>query len=174
VPKDFGNKKLTWTLTAHEETNEVPARLHPDYVITPLGELAQGNTPPAVNFQQGGPSHIGPPHQVNASFTAIAAEAIELTLWAMKKPPQFASFRSAEDASVLVQWSKYRGPGTVTFSNATPEVRKTDGKATTTAKFQDPGDYILRVQASTASDRGSNQCCRTNALVRVTVSAGRN
>ena len=40
-------------------------------------------------------------------------------------------------------WSKYRGSGAVTFNAAEPKLQ--DGKATTTATFGDPGEYVLRV-----------------------------
>jgi hypothetical protein len=69
VPKDFGTKRVRWTLTAHGETNSVPGWLHPDYVITPFGEPAQGDTPPEIRFAPGGPALAGPPRHVNPSFT---------------------------------------------------------------------------------------------------------
>ena len=48
---------------------------------------------------------------------------------------------------------------------------KSGGKATTTATFSAPGDYILRLQANDASGVGGGgfQCCWTNAHVAVTV-----
>jgi hypothetical protein len=47
-----------------------------------------------------------------------------------------------------------------------------DGKATTTAHFGQPGEYILRLQAnnSTGDGGGGFQCCWTNVHVKVTVS----
>ena len=46
-----------------------------------------------------------------------------------------------------------------------------DGKATTSAKFAAPGEYILRIQANDATGDGGGgfQCCWTNAHIKVTV-----
>jgi len=59
----------------------------------------------------------------------------------------------------------------VTFENARPAVAMEDGKASTTAKFSAPGDYIIRLQANDASGDGGGgfQCCWTNLHVKVTV-----
>ena len=78
---------------------------------------------------------------------------------------------------VTVTWGKYRGPGAVTFANNKPAVEKTEGsavfngKATTTAIFSEPGEYILRVVANDWSGDGGRgfQCCWTNGQVKVTV-----
>jgi hypothetical protein len=45
------------------------------------------------------------------------------------------------------------------------------GKATTTATFSDPGDYVLHVVANDSSGEGGRgfQCCWTNGQVKVSV-----
>ena len=67
-------------------------------------------------------------------------------------------------------WSKFRGPGDVTFDNAAPAVDEKTGQPTTAATFSAPGEYILRVQANDATGDGGGgfQCCWTNAHVKVT------
>ena len=82
---------------------------------------------------------------------------------------------------VTVAWSKFRGPGEVTFSSDRPPVEKASfkapdtavfsGTATTTATFSEPGEYILRVVANDWSGDGGRgfQCCWSNAQVKVTV-----
>jgi len=60
----------------------------------------------------------------------------------------------------------------VTFAQARPTLdRDNGGKATTTATFAAPGDYILRLQANDSSGDGGGgfQCCWTNAHVAVSV-----
>ena len=83
--------------------------------------------------------------------------------------------------TVTVTWTKFRGPGEVTFANAKPKVEKNEfkpppaatytGKADTTATFSDPGEYILEVAANDLSGVGGGgfQCCWTTAQVKVTV-----
>jgi len=72
---------------------------------------------------------------------------------------------------VSVEWSKFRGPGDVTFSNADPSIDEKTGQSTTTASFTSSGDYVLRVQVNDATGEGGGgfQCCWTNAHVKVTV-----
>jgi hypothetical protein len=67
---------------------------------------------------------------------------------------------------------KLQGPGDVEFADATPELYRADGRATTSATFDQPGEYILRVRANDASgvaSAGHAQCCWTNGFVKVTV-----
>jgi hypothetical protein len=59
----------------------------------------------------------------------------------------------------------------VVFDNARPGVDKATGKATATATFSAPGEYILRAQANDVSGEGGGgfQCCWTNVHVKVVV-----
>jgi hypothetical protein len=70
-----------------------------------------------------------------------------------------------------ITWSKFRGPGDVTFDKARPVVDEKTGSATTNATFAIPGEYILRVQVNDATGEGGGgfQCCWTNAHVKVVV-----
>ncbi len=45
------------------------------------------------------------------------------------------------------------------------------GKATTTARFSEPGDYVLHVTANDYSGEGGSGevCCWTTAMVRVSI-----
>lgn len=75
-------------------------------------------------------------------------------------------------APLRVSWHKFRGPGDVTFSEAAPKIDiPGGGKATTTATFSAPGEYVLRAQVNdrTGDGGGGFQCCWTNAHVKVTV-----
>jgi len=74
----------------------------------------------------------------------------------------------------------YRGPRAVTFDKENPPSDTLSGggvnvlfrgKATTTAKFTEPGDYVLHVTANDFSGEGGSGevCCWTTALVRVAV-----
>src|ERR1700746_3349469 len=54
VPKDFGTKRLTWTITANGQTTSIPLHIDPLWVVEPFEDAGVGNTPPVVRFQQGG------------------------------------------------------------------------------------------------------------------------
>jgi hypothetical protein len=172
VPADFGDRKLTWTLTANGKTSAVAMGLHRLYEVAPLKDAAQGNTPPVLRFDPKGAALQGPPQGFAATLTAKQGEALTLTLWAADDG--FVSpERRPPDLPVGLTWSKYRGPGTVTFANARPLMDKTSGMASTTARFSQPGDYVLRAYANDASSEvgGGFQCCWTTAHVKVTVAA---
>src|SRR5262252_404572 len=52
VPKDFGTKKLTWTLVANGKTTTIPMSLDTLWEIAPFKE-ASGNTPPVIRLGEG-------------------------------------------------------------------------------------------------------------------------
>jgi len=173
VPADFGDRKLTWTLAAHGKTTAIPMGLNPLYEVEPYREAAQGNTPPVLKFDPNGKSFQGPPRGLAGTLNAVVAEPLPLTLWATDDAVVDPD-RKASETPVTISWSQYRGPAMVTFSNPKPPVDKTDGRASTTATFSAPGDYILRAQANDVSGEGGGgfQCCWTNAHVKVVVRGG--
>ena len=178
VPKDFGNKKLTWTITANGQTTAVPFSLNPPYEISPFKDPAMGNTPPTLRFQPSGPTLTGPPRGIAAAYTATTTQPATIEFWAADKgntegaeadaAPGRGGFRGP---GVTISLSKFRGPGDVKFGRDRPEVSREDGKVSTAAAFTVPGEYIVRVQANDASGDGGGgfQCCWTNVHVKVTV-----
>jgi hypothetical protein len=177
VPKDFGDQKVTWTLVANHQTTVVPGSLNPLWEISPLFEVGLGNTPPVVSFEENGPSTQGP-QAFTASRTTTSATPLPLTVWVADDAKSYPGAKPPDTPPVTLTWSKFRGPGTVTFSNARPAVQKIDSKtaafaglATTTATFSEPGEYMLEVVANDWSGEGGRGflCCWTNALVKVSV-----
>jgi hypothetical protein len=183
VPADFGTKKLTWTIAANGQTMVIPASLHPDYEISPFVEAAVGNTPPVLRFEEKGTSTQGPAG-MTTSRNAKVGVPLSLTIWVQDDAKLTTSSGAPPrnlGTPVTVRWSKFRGPGTVTFSNPRPELEKLSGgtpgvqfagKATTGATFSSPGDYVLHVVLNDYSGEGGQgfQCCWTNGQVKVSVS----
>ncbi|MBV8841516.1 MAG: hypothetical protein JO307_01785 [Bryobacterales bacterium] len=180
LPADFGKNKITWTLTVNGKTAVIPASLLPDYEISPFTEAAVGNTPPVVRFEQNGPSVQGP-QGMTVQRSASPGKPLALTVW-VSDDAKFTSSSSARPknlgAPVVVRWSKYRGPGTVTFSQEKPAVEKIEdktaafsGKATAEATFSEAGEYVLHLLTTDYSGEGGGgfQCCWTNAEVKVSV-----
>lgn len=183
VPKDFGKNRLTWTLVANGKTTSVPLHLDPLWVIEPFKDAALGNTPPTLKFEAGGAAHQGPPTGISRSLTTRMSDPLTLTVWVADdkiRPPEALARaggqggRGEAPPAVTVSWSKFRGPGAVDFDKPRPDVDEADGKASTTATFKEPGEYILRVQVNdTTGDGGRGfQCCWTNRHVKVTVTPG--
>jgi hypothetical protein len=179
VPKDFGGRKLTWTLAINGKTTVIPLSLNPLWEVEPYRE-ASGNTPPFIGFSDSGPFVQGPagPH---TDLTATLPEPLVLTVWVADDATTPLAGPRPKTSPVTVSWSKFRGPGAVKFSSETPPVEKTEfkappsatftGKAATTATFSEPGDYVLRIVANDWSGDGGRgfQCCWSNGEVRVSV-----
>jgi hypothetical protein len=227
VPKDFGDKKLVWTLTVNGQTMSVPMSLNNLWTVNPYHEIGIDNTPPTITFDESGPSKSGPAPLI-AQRTGTVGTPLPLTVWvaddaktqlgggggggrggrgaaaggrgggagtpAADPTAALAAAAAAAgiDADTIAQylprgvvnltWSKFRGPGEVTFANNKPNVERIadgsipkkapfNGKAATTATFSEPGDYTLLVVATNSSGEGGGGflCCWTNGQVKVSV-----
>src|SRR5262249_28525278 len=130
VPKDFGDKTLVWKLKAHGQPAQVVASLKPVWQIDRLrttrggnSEKISSNLPPEVSV------FVSNKTDRMATLT-VAAKDDGLPV------------RRGQPVGMTVLWSKYRGPGTVSFTES--QIKLVDGKATTTATFSEPGEYILQ------------------------------
>ena len=180
VPADFGDQILTWTIVRGGKTISIPGHLRPEWLIDAMMEAPSKNTPPVVKLEPAGDTGQGP-GGVSGSVVATFPEAT-ITVWATddmvrkmrEQQREPVGDRPGRAPGFGVVWSKYRGPGTVTFSETEPEIDET-GKATTTVTFSEPGQYVLRVLAF--DDTGSQafvmavgfQCCWTNGYLTVDV-----
>jgi hypothetical protein len=170
VPKDFGNKKLTWTIVANGQTTTIPMSLNPLWVVTPYKDAGIGNTPPVVKFEADGKTFTGPPNGIARTLSAKSSEPLPLMIWVTDDGVRAPEAGGRGGRGATFSWSKFRGPGNVNFANARPTVEN-DGKASTTATFSAPGEYIIRGQANDATGEGGGgfQCCWTNVHVKVVV-----
>jgi hypothetical protein len=187
VPAEFTgpDQRLTWTIVANGQPTTIPLRLHPDYVVSPFSDVAVKNTPPLLRLMEQGPSVQGPLAMMSTAVmrTAKVASPLPVTAWT-EDDAKFASGTMALPKTlpppVRVYWSEFRGPAAVAFEKDNPPSEILagggvnvlfKGKATTTAKFSEPGDYVLQVTANDYSGEGGagEVCCWTTALVKVTV-----
>ena len=184
APREFKpTDSYTWTIVANGQSISIPFRLIPDYVMSPFSEIAVGNTPPVIKFDQNGKTLQGPVATIAAAplRTATVGQPLELPLFAtddMKYTSGTSAPMTTPRPPVTVRWSKYRGPGDVKFEKPRPEVTKVSqgegmftGRATTTATFGVPGDYVLHVTANDYSGDGGGGfgCCWTTGLLKVSV-----
>ena len=160
VPKEFSRQdRLTWTIVVNGVTNTIPLRLHTDYNISPLriqyDTAGYNNTPPRVRFTESGAAFQAPLAVVGKpglTLTTSIGAPLSLPIWTEDD----AAFSSGSNAPlsdpppppVEILWSKYRGPGDVTFDHAEPKLevlaggkvnQPFRGRGTTTAKFSAPG-----------------------------------
>ena len=179
VPANFGDAKLVWTIAANGKTTSVPLSLKPDWEISPFVEASVGNTPPVIRFAEKEAGAQGP-QIFTTERRAKAGVPLTVTVW-VADDAKYTSNSGAKPKvmppPVRLTWTKYRGTGEVTFSNAKPQVEKMpgdaafNGQATTTATFTEPGEYVIHVTANDYSGEGGSgfQCCWTTARVSVVV-----
>jgi mono/diheme cytochrome c family protein len=162
VPKDFGDQKLTWKLTAHGQTQQVAGTLKPVWQIDRLrttrggnSEKISSNLPPVVDVQ------AADQRLTTSSSTTLTLTATDDGL------PQ----RRGQPVGMTVMWAKYRGPGAVQFSEQ--ESKIVNGTKTTTVSFGEPGEYILQAVVDDGSGESAGNfgyhCCWTNTQVTITV-----
>ena len=180
LPEGAASQEIAWTLSVRGQSMSIPSNLGPLFQIEGLvtnGGPFPGNTPPVLQLREDGASGQGP---VGLTLEmAVAAEAgrdVPLDLWISddglpgdQDPLVIRSLQSGQrnrqSRRMSVTWSKYRGPGAVQFADATPAIE--GGAAHTTARFSEPGAYVLRVLAQDGS--GLNGCCWTNGYVHAKV-----
>ena len=180
VPRDFGENKVTWTLTVNNQTTVIPASLKSDWVISPFQEASVGNRPPVLSFEEQGPSVQGPLSMM-VERTAQVGVPLPLPVW-VSDDAKFTTNSGARPKvlppAVRLHWTLYRTPGAVTLADTRPAVKQIDrpgvafsGTATTAATFSEPGEYVLHVTAMDYSGEGGGgfQCCWTTARVKVSV-----
>ncbi|HEV2985096.1 MAG TPA: hypothetical protein VGX46_11930 [Vicinamibacterales bacterium] len=162
VPKDFGNQTLVWKLNAHGQTQQVVATLKPVWQIDRQRTTRGGNS---ENIS----SNLPPVVSVEASNTTLTSSASTMLL--LSATDDGLPKRRGEPVGMTAMWAKYRGPGDVHFSSPSSKVE--NGKASTSASFSEPGEYILQAVVDDGSGESAGNfgyhCCWTNAQVKITV-----
>ena len=165
VPKEFGNNQLTWTLTVRGDTLKAIGSLLPVWEINTalivsrtvpqarLDTLDQ-NKAPSLALDQVAPATLAGGAMLRATVTDDGVPGpkpvrpqrqggeVAVFLNAPLPPPP-----PAAPNSLSLMWIQYRGPGKVTFEPSGYAPVKSGEKATTTAKFSEPGTYELRAIA---------------------------
>ncbi|HUR33204.1 MAG TPA: hypothetical protein VM032_05370 [Vicinamibacterales bacterium] len=188
VPKDFGDKSLTWSITANGRTEKVVAKLVPAYEkeerfitmnnqTTILFGVDDPNKPPSITVQP----VTGAAVEAPVTLTALYADdglpkprvinnddpdrptdqSVE------EKPDPLARFKSQRNSSGTrvigprVTWQVYRGTGRVRLERLLSQVA--DGRSSITARFSAPGQYTL---IATAGDGKLNTAQRFTVDVK--------
>ncbi len=180
VPRDWGNKVLTWTIRAHGRTEKAYGELLPveeitERIIMTHGNLNPGdddpNRPPTITIAPLPAASHGRPLTLTALVSddglpkpRPAKPGAPSSAQADSTAPRAQANQSTGPRSGLsVTWFEYRGPAKVTFDPA-GAIPVDSGKAVTSAHFSEPGMYELR---ATATDGALS----TKAGVTITVNA---
>lgn len=193
VPGEFAENggRVVWTLrSGGTNPHSVPGKVGIEAYRLHYGPMAMGSFPPILKLETDGPELWGPmtiggdarlaeswesdrdPRGSTANpiqMTASVGSPLSLTVWVGDRLAPDAEREPVEGG---VSWFTHQGPALAEFT----EVMFTeDGplrRATTSASFPEPGQYLLRVRGDNFNPVDStpgDQCCWTNAYVRVTV-----
>ena len=157
---------VVWTLRVDGRSYTVPGSSSQHYRMDEILQSSRGNSAPLVRFDDEG--HRGRATKLDGD-TVNAPVGETLTLSATVSDPEETPL-----GTTRVLWTKHQGPGSVTFNEEAAEVveRSDTFYHTILAAFDEPGDYVLRVQV-VDWDLGNAfgfHCCWTNRYVNVTVS----
>src|SRR4051812_5361418 len=159
VPKDFADKTLIWKLTAHGQPQQVVATLKPVWQIDRLRTTRGGNSEKVS-------SNLPPEVALSTTNQTAAGATIAVTATDDGLPA-----RRGQPVGMTVLWAKFRGPGDVVFSD--PQAKLANGRATTTATFTEPGEYVLQAVGDDGSGESAGNfgyhCCWTNAQIKLAV-----
>jgi len=159
VPKDWGSKELVWSLTAHGRTEKAYATLAPEEEITERMIMTRGglnpgeddpNKPPEITIAPVTGAAVGQPLSLTAMVTDDGLPKPRPARAASKSggaPAQSNGAGARPRGGLTVVWMELRGPAKVTFAGSGP-IAVSNGQATTTAQFAEPGTYVLRATAS--------------------------
>jgi hypothetical protein len=164
VPRDWGDKSITWSITANGVTEKVVSKLLPAEEINEHMMIANGtntmrfgeedlNKPPALVVAPIGEASAGAPVTLTAKVTDDGLPKPRPPVAPRPTEPT-SRFQSQRNTStnpnamtgLRLSWLAYRGPGKVTFE-ANP-VRVISDTTKTTARFAAPGTYVLVAMAS--------------------------
>jgi hypothetical protein len=172
VPKDWDKKKrLSWTLTVRGKTEKANAFLLPEWEINSQVRGQNGDTlhpvivGNAVEYNEVPAITAGPAQRI--TLPAAATLTASVTDDGLPKPRQRRQngvASAAPQGRLFVNWVMYRGPVGATITFASDSTAVVDGKASTTATFSQPGQYVVRAYA----DDGA---ATTPADIAVTVEA---
>jgi hypothetical protein len=158
VPKDWGQKELIWSLTAHGRTEKTYAALLPEEEITERMIMTRGglfpgdddpNQPPEIKISPVVSANAGQPVKLTALVTddGLPKPRVPRAPKPGAAPAQSNGAGARPRGGLSVSWMEYRGPAKATFESAGP-LAVNNGQAVAIAQFSEPGTYVLRATAS--------------------------
>lgn len=158
VPEDFAQGRVVWTLRTRGEPLSTPGKLLPPYYLDEPETGGRGVVAPVLKLAADGPEFQGRTGLTVSPRTVAVGDPLTLTVWVDHPAPRS-----------WVGWTVHQGPGHVEFGEAEMQVEQADGTATTTARFSEPGEYLVRVQSIFSTTSFEYHCCWTNGYIPVAV-----
>jgi len=163
VPSDFGKQVVTWTIKANGKTEKAYGELLPvqeitERIIMTRGNLNRGeddpNKPPVVTITPVAGASVNAAVTLTANVSDDGLPKPRATVVRPRTTASDGTIRAQANSSggarprgLNVTWMQIRGPAKVTFEPA-GSLAVVDGKAGATARFTEPGTYVLRATAN--------------------------
>jgi hypothetical protein len=160
VPADFGNKEVTWTITAHGRTEAaygslIPAQEINDRVVSSNGNFDPGlsdpNEPPSITIARSQTATISTPLKLTAAIRDDGLPKPRAPR--APRPAATGGFGAQIDRAtptprgLTLTWLQYAGPAKAVFEE-TGAIPVVNGQAAATIRFSQPGTYRLRAIAN--------------------------
>ena len=178
VPPGFKGE-VVWTLRYNGITSSVPGSNRTGaYGLR--WPMAMGSIPPLLRFSEKGPAGRGPSGIDAPPLQAKVGAPLPLTIWVhddsnrIEDPTPVRERANPNNGAINVSWAKHQGPvgAMIKFDPVRTPLKELQGTVSTTATFERPGDYLIRVTADNfgrLDTSSGNQCCWTNGYIKVTV-----
>lgn len=162
VPADFSREeRVTWYLSSAGQTFTAQGHILPAFFLDEPETRGRLKKAPLVSINEGDVAVRGR-RGVHSSREIVASAGEPVTL-------SIARIESEVD-EVWVGWSKYSGPGEVSFSEREYQIEGAQITSTQTqATFSEPGEYVVYMQAIESTADFEFFCCHTNVYVQVNV-----
>jgi hypothetical protein len=164
VPRDFGKQVVTWAITANGKTQKAYGELLPveeitERIIMTRGNLNPGdddlNKPPEIAIAPVTMAALDMPIVLTATVTddglpkprPVAAPRPPTTADAIAIQAQANSSAVPRPRGLTVSWMQIRGPARISW-NPPAATAPLDGTAAVTARFTEPGTYVVRATAN--------------------------
>ena len=153
VPKDWPqDKRLVWTLTTKDRTNQSKGWLQPEWEVDKLLISKNAVRDPSLGVADSTPIPENKPPVITGSsaqsITLPAKATLTVTATDDGLPNPGEGDRGGRVQGVVIHWIHYRGPGKVQFDpDSSPTVYGKPVTSETKVSFSAPGNYRIRAVA---------------------------
>ncbi len=103
IPKDFGTRKLTWTLSVNGQSSTVSFWTNPPYYLDFFQNLANGDQTPSAQLSVASPWFTGPSLGIAETRTAVIGQPLELLVRTSDRPASVVDIEAELSARTRIQ-----------------------------------------------------------------------
>ena len=160
VPEGFNSShRVTWHISSNRFELSTPGKVIPPYVLDEPASGGRGDLAPLVKLTRSSEGIRGRTGVHSTPINASVGDSVPLQAW-IEHPEE----------EVWIGWAHHSGAGNVEFDKKEYEILTNNGQAVVQAKFDQPGQYIVRMQTIDDIAAFEFYCCHTNAYFHINVS----